>query len=87
MLIVRQHNGYKKLFHDFFLFSWMGKLHDRLSNLGWDRVHRSFEETKNVHVAEGWGEIVGQVEREEHGVAYVKGRQDLKDLKRLERVG
>ena len=40
-----------------------------------------------MHVAEGWGEIVGQVEREEHGVAYVKGRQDLKELKRLERVG
>ena len=65
----------------------MGKLHDKLSKLGWDKVHRSFDKSENMHVGEGWGEIVGQVEREEHGVAYVKGRQDFKELKRLERVG
>ena len=42
----------------------MGKPHDKLSKLGWDKVHRSFDETENVHVAEGWGEIVGEVEGE-----------------------
>ena len=65
----------------------MGKLHDKLNKLGWDKVHRSFHESDDVHVREGSGEIVGEALREEHGAAYVKGRQDLKELKGLERVG
>ena len=65
----------------------MGKLHEKLSKLGWDKVHLSFHESDDVHVGEGSGDIFGEVEREEHGAAYVKGREDLKELKGLERVG
>ena len=65
----------------------MGKLHDNLSKLGWDKVHPSLHESDDVHVGDGWGEIVGKVEREAHGGAHVQGRQEVKDLKGLERFG
>ena len=52
----------------------MGKLHENLSKLGLEKVHRSLHESDDVHVGDGWGEIIVNVEREAHGGVHVQGR-------------